>query len=186
MCQSMAPWKVTDSLSYGYAAVPGVQNDICGRCYELAFEGYSHNGGANEPGSAALKGKRMIVQATNIGYDVAGGQFDILVPGGGVGAFNACSNQWGISTTELGEQYGGMLASCKQKLGWNASHQDYKSCLTESCEVFANHNLTEMYEGCMWYVDFFEAADNPALKYREVPCPAEITSRSGVDRGYLD
>ncbi|MEI8634903.1 hypothetical protein P4S72_28405 [Vibrio sp. PP-XX7] len=42
-----------------------------------------------------MQGKTMIVQALNIGYDVSGGQFDLLVPGGGVGAFNACSAQWG-------------------------------------------------------------------------------------------
>lgn len=184
MCHSMAPWKVTDALSYGYAAVPGAQADICGRCYELEFTGVSYNGG-DDPGSQAMQGKRMIVQATNIGYDVAGGQFDLLVPGGGVGAFNACTDQWGISTDQLGKQYGGMLAACKEQLGWNAAHSEYKSCLAQSCEVFNDRGLGELYEGCMWYVDFFEASDNPSLKYREVSCPAAITERSGVDRGGL-
>lgn len=183
MCHSMAPWKVTDSLSYGYAAVPG-QADICGRCYELEFTGVSYNGG-DDPGSQAMQGKRMIVQATNIGYDVAGGQFDLLVPGGGVGAFNACTDQWGISTDQLGKQYGGMLAACKEQLGWNATHSEYKSCLAQSCEVFTDRGLGELYDGCMWYVDFFEASDNPSLKYREVSCPSAITERSGVDRGGL-
>ena len=28
---------------------------------------------------------------SNIGYDVGGGQFDIMIPGGGVGLFNRCA-----------------------------------------------------------------------------------------------
>ena len=120
----MAPFAVRDTLAYGFAATSS--GDVCGRCYQLQFTGSSHNS-PGDPGSAALAGKTMIVQATNIGYDVGGGQFDILVPGGGVGAFNACSAQWGVSNSELGAQYGGLLAACKQELGYNASLAQYKS-----------------------------------------------------------
>jgi len=184
MCYSQAPWVVNDTLAYGFAA--SSSGDVCGRCFEIRFTGESYNGG-DDPGSAALLGKRMIVQATNIGYDVSGGQFDILVPGGGVGAFNACSNQWGISSDELGAQYGGLLRACKDELGWNATREQYKGCLAQSCDsVFGSRGLTEMYEGCMFYVDFMEAADNPSLRYREVQCPAEIIAASGVDRGFLN
>ncbi len=184
MCHSLIPWAVSNTLSYGFAATSS--GDVCGRCFQVDFTGTSYNGG-NDPGSAALQGKRMIVQATNIGFDVGGGQFDILVPGGGVGAFNACSDQWGVSNDELGAQYGGFLAACKQELGYNASLQQYKTCLSNRCDsVFGSRGLTELQQGCQWYVDWFEAADNPALKYKEVPCPAEITSRSGVDRGFLN
>ena len=129
----------------------------------------------------------MIVEATNIGYDVSGGQFDILVPGGGVGAFNACSTQWGVSNAELGAQYGGLLAACKQELGYNASLSQYKSCLINRCNsVFGSRGLTELQQACTWYADWFEAADNPALKYKEVPCPSELISRSGMNRGVLN
>jgi len=184
MCHGLSPWAVSSTLSYGYAATSS--GDVCGRCFQIQFTGQSYNGG-NDPGSAALSGKTMIVQATNVGYDVSGGQFDILVPGGGVGAFNACSDQWGVSNNELGEQYGGMLAACKNELGYNASLQEYKSCLSQRCDnVFGSRGLTELQQGCQWYVDWFEAADNPSLKYKEVACPAEITSRSGVDRGFLN
>ncbi len=184
MCQSQAPWVINDTLAYGFAAASS--GDVCGRCYELRFTGSSYNGG-DDPGSKAMLGKRMIVQATNIGYDVGGGQFDILVPGGGVGAFNACSNQWGIPADELGVQYGGLLATCKQSLGWNESLETYKSCLADKCQsVFGSRGLTDMYEGCMFYVDWFEAADNPSLEYREVACPNDIVVRSGVDRGFLN
>ncbi len=184
MCWGMAPFAVSDTLAYGYAATSS--GDVCGRCYQLQFTGSSHNS-PGDPGSAALLGKTMIVQATNIGYDVGGGQFDILVPGGGVGAFNACSAQWGVSNSELGAQYGGLLAACKQELGYNASLAQYKSCLTNRCNsVFGSRGLTELQRACTWYADWFQAADNPALKYKEVACPAELTSRSGMNRGALN
>ncbi len=184
MCWGMAPFAVNDRLAYGYAAT--ASGDVCGRCYQLEFTGQSHNA-PGDPGSAALAGKVMIVQATNIGYDVGGGQFDILVPGGGVGAFNACSAQWGVSNSELGAQYGGFLAACKQELGYNASLSQYKSCLINRCNsVFGSRGLTELQQACTWYANWFEAADNPALKYKEVACPAELTSRSGMNRGPLN
>lgn len=184
MCWGMAPFAVSDTLAYGFAATSS--GDVCGRCYQLQFTGSSHNS-PGDPGSAALAGKTMIVQATNIGYDVGGGQFDILVPGGGVGAFNACSAQWGVSNSELGAQYGGLLAACKQELGYNASLAQYKSCLTNRCNsVFGSRGLTELQRACTWYADWFQAADNPALKYKEVACPAELTSRSGMNRGALN
>ncbi|PUA30968.1 MAG: endoglucanase [Cellvibrio sp. 79] len=184
MCWGMAPFAVSDKLAYGYAAT--ASGDVCGRCYQLEFTGQSHNS-PGDPGSSALAGKVMIVQATNIGYDVGGGQFDILVPGGGVGAFNACSAQWGVSNSELGAQYGGFLAACKQELGYNASLAQYKSCLTSRCNsVFGSRGLTELQQACTWYANWFEAADNPALKYKEVACPAELTSRSGMNRGPLN
>lgn len=183
-CYGLSPFKVTDTLSYGYAATSS--GDVCGRCYQLQFTGESYNS-PGDPGSSALLGKTMIVQAINIGFDVGGGQFDILVPGGGVGAFNACSDQWGVSNDELGAQYGGFLSACKQELGYNASLSAYKSCLTQRCDnVFGSRGLASLQQGCLWYADWFEAADNPALKYKEVACPAQLSDTSGMDRGFLE
>lgn len=181
-CQSMAPWQVSNKLSYGYAAVPAT-GDICGRCYQVEFTGTSHNAG-NDPGSAALKGKTMIVQATNIGYDVGNGQFDILIPGGGVGAFNACSYQWGQD--DLGAQYGGFLLQCKQQ-NPGASHEANKACVKARCDsVFQAPAQQELRDACAWFTGWFEAADNPNLRYAEVPCPDGIVQVSGVDRRPLD
>lgn len=186
MCWGLTPYAINDKLAFGYAAVPASNGDICGRCYQVDFTGQSHNQN-NDPGSQALAGKTMIVQATNIGGDVSGGQFDILVPGGGVGLFNACSAQWGVSNNELGATYGGMLRACKDQLGWEASLDQYKSCLSQKCDsVFGSRGLTDLQAGCNFYADWFEAADNPALKYKEVACPAELTSGTGMDRGPLN
>jgi hypothetical protein len=173
MCHSLTPWKVNDSLSYGYAATPS--RDTCGKCYELQFTGATHNAG-NDPGAAALKDKRMIVQAINTGYDVAGHQFDIAIPGGGVGAFDACSSQWGTTKDKLGDQYGGVLGPCKRAGG------DVKACVRAKCdEIFKSKGLDELYQGCMWFVDWYQAADNPSVNYREVACPSDLVNRSGMN-----
>lgn len=183
-CYDLVPFAVSDTLAFGYAATSS--GDVCGRCFQLQFTGQSHNS-PGDPGSSALLGKTMVVQAINIGFDVGGGQMDLLVPGGGVGAFNACSNQWGVSNEELGVQYGGFLAACKQEIGWDASLQEYKSCVVNRCNsVFGSRGLTTLQQGCLWFADWFEAADNPALKYKEVACPAELTSGSGMNRTPLN
>ena len=40
--------------------------------------------------------------ASNIGYAVSGGQFDIMIPGGGVGLFKGCASIFG--TGNMGAQ----------------------------------------------------------------------------------
>jgi hypothetical protein len=182
LCHSNTPWAVSNQLAYGYTAVAARSGaDICGKCYQLMFTGSSHNAG-NDPGSAALAGKSMIVQAINIGGDVAGGQFDIAMPGGGVGAFNACSMQWGASSSQLGATYGGFLAACKQQVS-ATDHGALKSCVSQRCKtVFADKGLSELDAGCRFFVDWFQVADNPNLKYAEVACPPEIQNR-GIRRG---
>lgn len=174
-CWDMAPKAVSSTLSYGYAAVPAT-GDVCGQCYEVTFTGTGHYND-DDSGSNALKAanKTMILMATNIGYDVSGGQFDILIPGGGVGAFNACSTQWNVSNSQLGAQYGGFLTACNEELGWNADHDDVKSCVRSSCdEVFSQDGMENLKDGCYWFVDWYEAADNPDLVYSEVTCPTEL------------
>jgi hypothetical protein len=180
LCHAMVPWAVNDKVAYGYTAVAASGGDICGRCYQLQFTGVSKNAG-EDPGSAALAGKSMIVQATNIGGDVGSGQFDINVPGGGVGMYNACSSQWGVPAGDLGEQYGGFLPTCKQQVG-RTDHAALKSCVMQSCmNVFEAHGLTELAAGCRWFVDWFEVADNPSVKYKEVACPSELSGK-GIRR----
>jgi hypothetical protein len=183
-CHGLTPWAVNSLVSYGYAATSS--GDICGRCYQIQFTGTSHNGG-DDPGSASLAGKAMIVQAINVGYDVGGGQFDLLIPGGGVGAFNACSKQWGVDTSQLGKQYGGFLGTCKDQLGYDKPQSVYQSCVAERCKsVFADKGLTELAAGCEWFVDWLGAADNPNIVYKEVQCPQEIIDKTGMNRTPLN
>lgn len=160
-CWDLAPWSVGPNLSYGYAAFNGVP---CGTCMQLDFTGGTHNGNAASTG--ALSSKTMIVQVINIG-GIGGGQFDLLIPGGGVGDFNACSNQWGVS--DLGAQYGGFMLSCNGD----------KGCTQNKCNtVFGSKPLLKA--GCDWFLGWFNGADNPTLKYAQVTCPDAITAKSGM------
>ncbi|MBN2531342.1 MAG: hypothetical protein JXB88_00550 [Spirochaetales bacterium] len=178
VCYKFIPFVVAEDLSYGFAATSS--GDVCGKCFEMQFSGDGKYDPT--PGAVALKGKRMIVMAINIGYDVGGGQFDILVPGGGVGAFNGCSTQWGISNDQLGVQYGGLLSACNQEVGYY-NHEAIKNCLrTKNDNLFRSRGLTEMAEGLDWFIDWFEAADNPTLIFREVSCPQELINISGMQR----
>lgn len=164
MCWSGAPWSVSDTLSYGFAAVTG-SNYVCGRCYQLQFSGSGHSG--NNAGAVALNGKTMIVQVINNG-GVGGDQFDLLIPGGGVGDRNACTTQWG-SSADLGAQFGGYLTECNGNT----------SCVKQKCDtVFAGK--PDLQAGCDWFLGWFQAADNPNLVFAQIACPAAITQRSGL------
>ena len=128
-----------------------------------------------------MAGKTMIVQAVNIGSDVSGGQFDLLVPGRGVGMFDACTAQWGVQRADLGEQYGGFLLKCQRQAD-RKNHAAIKSCVMQSCmNVFEAHGLTELAAGCKWFIDWFQVADNPTMQYKEVACPAELNNK-GISR----
>jgi len=169
-CTDMAPIKVTDNLSYGYVAAPGAQfGGGCGKCFHLQFNGGNHANDVKET-HLALKGKHMIVMASNIGYDVEAGQYDMLVPGGGVGAFNALSTQIGVPASGLGANGGGFLTECQQSLGWDNTAESYQNCVIQKCEeVFKD--WPNLLRGCKWYAEWYMAADNPTYNWEEVECP---------------
>ncbi|MBN2737245.1 MAG: hypothetical protein JXR70_09715 [Spirochaetales bacterium] len=178
VCYDLIPFEVDEYLSYGFAATSS--GDICGKCFEVQFTGEGHY--SNTPGAVALKGKRMILMAVNIGYDVSGGQFDILIPGGGVGAFNGCSTQWNVSNSQMGATYGGLLTACMEQYGYY-DHAALKSCLREKNEsIFKARGLTQLAEGLDWFINWYEAADNPNLIYRETTCPQQLIDISGLKR----
>ncbi|MBN1656625.1 MAG: hypothetical protein JXA30_22830 [Deltaproteobacteria bacterium] len=163
MCWNFSPWAVSDSLSYGYVAASG-NNYVCGRCYQLQFTGSGHSG--RNAGAESLNGKTMIVQVINNG-GVARDQFDLLIPGGGVGAFNACSTQWGAF--DLGAQYGGFLTACNGD----------RNCVQQRCQsTFANK--PDLMAGCDWFLNWFNLADNPNLMFKQIACPSAITAKSGL------
>jgi len=136
----------------------------------LDFTGESKDN-PSDPGAKAISNKTMIVQSTNIGHDVAGGQFDLLIPGGGVGAFNGCSKQWGVDNSQLGSQYGGFALACNYD----------KECTRKKCEsVFSKSGMEPLKKGCLFYVDWLQTADNPRVRYKSVSCPSALTSKSGI------
>ncbi len=165
MCWSGAPWQVSSTLSYGFAAASG-GNYACGRCYQLQFTGTNNTSG-DRKGVPALSGKTMIVQVINNG-GVQSTQFDLLIPGGGVGALNGCSKQWG-SGTDLGAQYGGYLTECNGDA----------SCVQQKCQaVFGNR--PQLLTGCMWFLDWFGGSNNPDFTYQRIACPSALTQASGL------
>jgi hypothetical protein len=155
-CYDEAPRSVSECLSYGHIAKA---NPNCGGCFRIQFTGEGqHN--ANDPGSKLIKGKQMIVKVTNTGSDVNGNQFDLMIPGGGVGQFNACSRQWGAN--DLGAQYGGFLSEC------TGSHAQKKECVRQECMKIPAGKARD---GCIWFVDWFQVADNPKFTSESTNCP---------------
>jgi hypothetical protein len=155
-CYDQSPHAVNDCLSYGYIAKA---NPNCGGCYRIQFTGEGQYS-ATDVGSKLLKGKQMIVKVSNTGGDVAQNQFDLMIPGGGVGQFNACSNQWG--TSDLGAQYGGFLTEC------TGAHATKMECVRTECMKIPAGKARD---GCLWFVDWFQVADNPKFTSQATDCP---------------
>jgi len=167
----MAPMVQSDSLAYAYAAN---NNASCGSCYQLTFTGQSHNGGTPDQGSAAMCGKSIIVQVVNTG-NITSGQFDLLIPGGGVGQFNACSNQW--HSSNLGVQYGGLMLQCEQDN--NYDYAKYTQCTIDACKSLFSSN-SQMEQGCEFIINWMKGADNPSVMYQSVSCPSQLRNNSGL------
>lgn len=171
-CTSQIPIIVNDNLAYAFAAVPAADGGSCGKCFALKFDGKGKY--ETKQNQKALAGKTLVVMATNIGSDVQQGQFDVMIPGGGVGMFNGCSSMgWGSQ----GEQYGGLLSACEKEVGTAGNMlTKRKNCLEEKCNsVFSKDPKAK--EGCMFLATWMEAAGNPTHTYKEVECPAELKAK---------
>jgi hypothetical protein len=169
----MSPQVVSDTLAYAFAAYNGAS---CGTCFQLTFTGTSNDGTA-DTGSQQICGKSIIVQVVNTG-GLASGQFDLLIPGGGVGANNACSNEWKVSNSQLGVQYGGLMLQCEQQDNYNYSQ--YTACTIAACKSLFTMSATAE-AGCEFIVNWMKGANNPNMKYTQVSCPSQLTSMSGLN-----
>ena len=171
-CIDQIPQVINDNLAYAFAAAPGDGPNVCGKCFELTFTGEGKY--ETKLNHQKIKGKKLVVIASNIGYDVVGGQFDILIPGGGVGAFNGCDD---ILGTDIGRRYGGMLSDCEEEVGWSKSEQEIyeerKECLKRKCNTAFSGKDTIL-KGCLFLADWMEAAGNPLHTYQETSCPDEL------------
>ena len=171
-CTSQIPFTIDGctEMAFAFAAVPAANGGSCGKCFQLTFTGEGHYSSTNA-NTKKLKGKKLIIMATNIGGDVQQGQFDIMIPGGGVGMFNGCSSMgWG----NQGAQYGGLLSECETETNYSAGR--YKSCLTEKCnKAFSNDEQAK--KGCLFLADWMGAAGNPEHNYVEVECPQVLKDK---------
>lgn len=171
-CTSQIPMVVNDTLAYAYAAVPAKDGGACGKCFALKFTGKGKY--ETKANHRALATKTLVVMASNVGEDVAQGQFDVMIPGGGVGLFNGCANMgWG----NMGAQYGGLLTECEKSAGSSGDLlTKRKECLVGKCNTtFANDPVAK--EGCMFLATWYEAAGNPTHTYQEVECPSALKAK---------
>lgn len=170
-CISQIPFTVDgcDEYGFAFAAVPASNGGQCGKCFQLTFTGKGKYGDSRN--LANIKGKKLIIMVTNVGSDVEQGQFDIMIPGGGVGIFNGCSSMgWG----NQGAQYGGLLSNCEEETNYNAAQT--KECLQKKCNsVFSND--TEAKNGCLFLANWMSAAGNPMHNYTEVECPQVLKDK---------
>jgi hypothetical protein len=169
---SQIPFTIDGCSDYGFAfaAVPAANGGQCGKCFQLTFTGEGKY--ATDANHKAIKGKKLIVMVTNIGGDVNQGQFDVMIPGGGVGAFDGCSNAMGWGSQ--GERYGGLLSDCEKETNYNPSAA--QSCLKKKCESSFGSD-SEAKQGCMFLAEWMHAAGNPNHNYVEVECPQVLKDR---------
>lgn len=173
-CTSQIPFTISgcDKIGFAFAAVPAADGAACGKCFELSFTGEGN--WETKANHQALKGKKLIVMVSNVGWDVSGGQFDVMIPGGGVGIYNGTQGYgWG----DLGAQSGGLLSDCENSVGWDGDLlTKRKNCLIQKCNsTFANDS--EAKSGCLFLANFMEAAGNPKHTYKEVKCPSVLSSK---------
>jgi hypothetical protein len=161
-----------DNIGFAFAAVPAFAS-ACGHCYELTFTGKGKY--ETKMNHQKLKGKKLIVMASNVGGDVSGGQFDIMIPGGGFGIYpQGCNVMTNWGNMQGYNTHGGLLTKCEEEVGYSGDDQTIytkrKQCLVEKCNsIFAKDS--EAKAGCLFLADFMEAAGNPLHTYKEVECP---------------
>jgi len=171
-CLQHQPFLVHRRVGMGFAAAAvsghhGLTGDTnCGQCYELRFVDQRHDAGAWGGAARGLVNKTMIVQVTNIGYDVTGDHsFDLQIPGAGRGIFDGCAAQFRGSRAgdfDCDNRYGG----CRSRDG----------CSRLPLELRA---------GCYWRYDWLlwqqagGQTNNPFVKFRRVRCPQALTNLSG-------
>jgi hypothetical protein len=170
-CTSQIPFTIDgcSDMGFAFAAVPASDGGSCGKCYQLTFTGKGKY--STDANHRAIKDKKLIIMTTNIGGDVQQGQFDIMIPGGGVGMFNGCNQMgWGAQ----GAQYGGLLSDCETEKNYKAAAT--LSCLKEKCNsVFSGDAKAK--QGCLFLAEFMHGAGNPMHEYVEVECPQVLKDK---------
>ena len=188
-CKSQYPFIDPEDPNLIYATAACKTSEelpvMCGKCFEVRFQGKSKSG---EPDG--LEGKRVIVKVTNTGQPGEyqnGGQFDLLIPGGGEGLFHGCSagifpdfGGYTVDGTELPPILKNEEAlHDKSKRGnssiWGLEYGGVQSL--EGCS-----GLPEpLQEGCRIKFDWGGGklgAENLTW-FKEVPCPPIVKEKMG-------
>ena len=86
---------------------------------------------------------------------------------------------------DLGAQYGGFFTACQQEHGQQHQHKQLKECVLTKCEALFADPLggggrsESLLAGCRWFVEWFEAADNPVIEFAPAECPDHFTRTGG-------
>ena len=173
-CYSLAPF--VDSTNPYVAYAFGATNpQECGACYEIQFTGKAGcaDSGNCPANATTLVYNTLYIQGVNTGSDVKSGQFDLMIPGGGVGMFNACSNEWKPnSDSGLGAQNGGFFS------GSGSTCNGDVTCYNSKCNSMFS-GKPDLLAGCLWFSSWLKAADNPQITYTKVACPQQLRDKSG-------
>ncbi|KAH6618693.1 endoglucanase 1 precursor [Boeremia exigua] len=155
-CSQQQPWAVNETFSYGFAGV-FLTKDMVGGATEDAWCCACYQlDFTSEP----LIGKSMIVQASNTAYDInTANRFSLAVPGGNTTSNDGCATQYGVSQSVFGQDREGVATN-------------------DDCQ-----NLPEsLRSACQWRFDWLQDASFPSANFKRVPCPSEITARTGCVR----
>ncbi|PVH93183.1 glycoside hydrolase family 45 protein [Periconia macrospinosa] len=155
-CSNQQPWKVNDTFSYGFAGVfikpeltaGKIEDAWCCACYQLDFT------------SDPLKGKTMIVQASNTAYDVtSNNRFSLAIPGGNTTSHDACAKQYGVDQKVFGQENSGIRSE-------------------NDCDNLPDN----LKEACKWRFEWYKDQQYPSVNFKRVPCPTELTSKTQCTR----
>ncbi|XP_023029507.2 endoglucanase isoform X1 [Leptinotarsa decemlineata] len=148
MCTNQQPFVVNSTLAYGYVAASftgSTDYQLCCGCVLLSFQGQ-------------LAGKHLLAQVTDAGSDLVVNQFDIAIPGGGVGIGNGCTEQWNAPPDGWGARYGGISTE-------------------EECDELP----IQLQPGCHFRFQFMEGVPNPDVTFIQVECPRELVDTTGCE-----
>ncbi|MDR1812557.1 MAG: hypothetical protein LBQ87_07005 [Candidatus Fibromonas sp.] len=178
-CWDMAPRIINDTLAYAFAAT-SMEESYCGKCFQLQFDGGDHyNPDKARDTHRENKEKTLVVMSSNVGGDVGIGQFDIMIPGGGLGAFTTgFPTQINVVEDALGKTMGGLLSTCISSVDYyKTSMEVLQECVREKCRNVFGSKAKELLDGCMFIADWYMAADNPTHVYKEVECPKYLVDK---------
>jgi hypothetical protein len=166
-CVDRSPW-TENGQRYAFVAA----NSQCCACYELTYLATSLDGDGNvctdcSQYGGELEGETIIVQVINSGGDLGINQFDVMVPGGGLGIYN------GVVGDEAPN--GEALFPDSNEEDWGERYGGVKT--REECAFLP----PQVRAGCEWQFDSVQNADNPGVSYKRVSCGAHpgLSRKSG-------
>lgn len=95
----------------------------------------------------------LIVMVTNTGSDFGENHFNLQIPGSGWGLFNGCISQFPNNNS------------------WDALYRHVSQ--RSDCDKLP----TIVQAGCYWRFDWFQNADNPDVRFKQVLCPAALINK---------